>query len=549
MSAEPPAGTRPARGANLVQDLSASIVVFLVALPLCLGVSIASGMPAAAGIITGIIGGLVVGTLAGCPLQVSGPAAGLTVLVFQVVHDPTLGAGMLGVIVLGAGLMQLAAGWFKLGQWFRAVSPAVIEGMLAGIGILLAVSQLHVMFDGDPQSGGLANLAALPQAFESVLFASEGGTSREAARIGIVTILALIFWQYCAPKKLKLVPAPLVAILAASAVYAGWRAWGGWPELRHVPMPDSLGEALRFPDWELLSRCLEGPVLATMATVAFIASAETLLCAAAVDAMHRGPRTKYDRELMAQGVGNMLCGLFGALPMTGVIVRSAANIEAGGKTRLSAIFHGVWMLLLIALVPFLLGYIPRAALAAILVVTGVKLVDWKSLRHLWGTSRSEVLIFSATLMTIVARDLLAGVVVGIVCSLVKLLYKFSYLNARLEEDAINGRTVLHLEGAATFIRLPYLANVLERVPSSAELHVRLEQLSYIDHACLNLLMEWEKQHQSMGGILAIDWDSLHSRFKSRPNRARPAVELDMEEVRRRPEQPERRRRKKRRVAR
>jgi MFS superfamily sulfate permease-like transporter len=523
MSADPPLGRNATRNAQILQDVSASLVVFLVALPLCLGIAIASGVPPAAGLLTGIIGGLVVGTLAGSPLQVSGPAAGLTVLVFQTVHDEHFGLEMLGVIVLGAGLIQLAAGLLRLGQWFRAVSPAVIEGMLAGIGILIVAGQLRVMLDGDPSSSALTNLSALPSAVAGAVFAHDGQTAHQAFRIGLVAILTMLLWPAVAPQKLRLVPAPLVGILVAVAVYSCWRAWGAWPELRRISMPDSLAAAVHHPTWNSLTRCLEPSVLTAMFSVAFIASAETLLCAAAVDRLHGGPRTKYDRELMAQGVGNCLCGLVGGIPMTGVIVRSAANVEAGGRSRLSAILHGGWILLLIVLAPSLLGCIPRAALAAVLVLTGCKLVNLKSLRHLWKTDRGEVLIYTATLFTIVAHDLLAGVVVGMVLSLVKLVTRFSHLGARLEAIDVKGRAVLHLEGAATFLRLPYLASVLERVPAAAELHVPLDNLSYIDHACLTLLMDWEKQHEAVGGRLVIDWDGLHARFRSVKQRSRPAL--------------------------
>ena len=242
-----------------------------------------------------------------------------------------------------------------------------------------------------------------------------------------------------------------------------------------------------------------------------VASAETLLCATAVDKMHNGPRTQYDRELAAQGLGNMICGALGALPMTGVIVRSSANVEAGGKTRLSAFLHGAWLLLFVAALPFLLSMIPTASLAALLVFTGYKLVNTKVLKELRQYGWGEVVIYAATLISIVGFDLLTGVLIGVGLSAVKLLYTFSHLDVRAEDGPRPGVTVMHLRGTATFIRLPKLAAALERVPGGTELHVLFAELQYIDHACLDLLINWEKQHEAAGGRLVIDWDTLATR--------------------------------------
>ena len=223
----------------------------------------------------------------------------------------------------------------------------------------------------------------------------------------------------------------------------------------------------------------------------------------------------YDKELSAQGVGNIACGLVGALPMTGVIVRSSANVASGAKTRYSTILHGFWLLIFVALLPQVLGFIPRAALGALLVHIGIKLLNLKQIPPLWKTSRSEVAIFAATFLVIVCEDLLVGVVVGIMLSAAKLLYRFSHLELQLTEKD----NVCHLEmqGAATFLRLPLLAATLENVPDSAELHVDFKHLSYVDHACLDLLMNWQKQHEGQGGKLVIDWSSLHGRFSEDPD--------------------------------
>ncbi len=387
------------------RDLLASVVVFLVALPLCMGISIASGMPPTAGIITGIVGGLVVGFLAGSPLQVSGPAAGLSVLVLQLVQQH--GPEMLGVIVLFAGLLQFTAGIFKLGQWFRAVSPAVIHGMLAGIGVLILASQFHVMLDNKPIGTGIQNLLGIPGALWAAIEA--GDSHLTAAGVGLLTIVTIALWGSVTPKSWRIVPAPLVgvivAIIAAAAV--------GLDSIKYVDVPDNIWSTTIFPTPERLMRILEPSILIGAISIAFIASAETLLCATAVDQMHSGPRTKYDRELTAQGVGNTICGLLGVLPMTGVIVRSSANVEAGARTRASAILHGVWLLLFASVLPFTLRYIPVSALAAVLVFTGYKLAYPKIVPTLLKFGKGEVFIYFVTIITIVLTNLLEGVLVGL----------------------------------------------------------------------------------------------------------------------------------------
>jgi MFS superfamily sulfate permease-like transporter len=626
------------------QDALASVVVFFVALPLCMGIALASGAPVAAGLITGIIGGLVTGALAGCPLQVSGPAAGLTVIVYEIVQH--LGLERLGLAVLVAGGFQMAAGLLKLGQWFRAVSPAVINGMLAGIGVLIFASQFHVMIDDKPRKSGLENLISLPdavwkatgiphlapeaerefrtQALKSmsvlthdqtklrtlvgdqvpyydhahvtpelraieapelaeladdqaklsarleeldtqlVAVESEVGQSqhldrahdaleaaqdrsaeaeqalrdgravdavetqlavvtaletatarlknhRMAALLGVMTILVIMLWQKFAPQKLRLVPGPLIAVSLAMTIAATMVL----PVL-YVEVPGNLLNEINFPTRTLLTTAPWGEIIQAGLIIALVASAETLLCAAAVDQLSPGMRTNYDRELFSQGVGNTLCGLLGALPMTGVIVRSSANIQAGARTRLSAVLHGVWLVVFVVAFAWLLKLIPTASLAAVLVYTGYKLVNVKAIRKLKQFGWGEVFIYFATLGTIVVEDLLTGVIVGVALAAGKLLYTFSHLKIRVDHDGRQNRYMMHLQGAATFVRLPQLAAALEQIPENTELHVELDRLSYIDHACLDLFTHWANQHEATGGRLVIDWDSLHASFRRAP---------------------------------
>jgi len=638
------------------QDLLASLVVFLVALPLCMGIALASGAPVAAGLVTGIVGGLLVGTFAGSPLQVSGPAAGLTVICGEIIRQNGMSA--FGIAVLFAGIFQLVAGICRLGQWFRAVSPAVIHGMLSGIGVLIVCGQLHVLVDERPRETAMKNIAAIPESLlkgialpawdsaeirtsriellsrfnalggrqrtlrgsidralqrltdseddasvdttkappaklitdalqplvqeqqgiadelkaitrsanESPLI-SNGGTAADelkelltaadtdlaeaslnmssdkaetvsrsqkeaalsldaltaslkshdwAGKIGLLAVLVIFGWQLIAKGRLKLIPAPLLAIVITTLVAQLFQI-----PILYVDVPNDLLSGLTFPSFAVLAESPIRVLLVAGAVLAIVASAETLLCATAVDQMHRGPRTRYDRELSAQGIGNMVCGFLGVLPMTGVIVRSAANVQAGGKTRLSAILHGVWLLLFsVALVP-VLRMIPTAALAGILVYTGFRLIDFKGLIHLWKENRIEAGIFLITMVVIVAEDLLTGVVTGILLSAVKLLARFSQLDVKVIQDATGQRrTTIQLTGAATFIRLPKLAARLEKVDAGADLHIDVSQMDYIDRACMELLQNWSRQHAATGGSLTIDWDSLNARFQT--NRPRPA---------------------------
>jgi MFS superfamily sulfate permease-like transporter len=487
----------------LAHDAPASLIVFLVALPLCMGIAIASGAPPAAGLLTGIVGGLVVGWIAGCPLQVSGPAAGLTVIVWQIIQDHGLVA--LAVATLLAGLIQFTAGLARIGTWFRAVSPAVIQGMLSGIGVLILASQFHVMVDDQPRENGVANLLSIPASVWKGFVPEDGTAHHLATAVGVTTILVLLFWKAVVPGKLKLLPAPVVAVvMAAAATFIG-----SFP-IKLVDVPNNLIDGLGGPEAGSIALLMQGSIWIAALTLALVASAETLLCATAVDQMHSGQRTNYDRELAAQGVGNMICGAIGGLPMTGVIVRSSANVEAGARTRASAILHGAWLLLLVAFLPGLLRTIPQATLAAVLVFTGAKLFNWRAIRDLWKVDMAEGLICVATLSMIVVFDLLTGVVIGIVLAATKLLYTFSRLE--IETAQLDGQVHLRLHGAATFLVLPKLAKSLEQIPPETELHVHLEHLSYLDHACLELFDKWKRQHESAGGTLVLDWQTLTAKF-------------------------------------
>ncbi|MBI4909652.1 MAG: SulP family inorganic anion transporter [Acidobacteria bacterium] len=485
-------------------DLLASVVVFLVALPLCMGIAIASGVPPAAGLITGIVGGLITGALSGCPLQVSGPAAGLAVIVYELVQK--FGLAALGPIVVLAGLFQLGAGLLKAGQLFRAISPSVIHGMLAGIGVLIFSAQFHVMVDDKPRENGIQNLLSIPGAVQKGLWPVDGSSHHLAAFLGLSTILILIAWAKLAPKKLKWVPGALVAVAFAT----GMAKILALP-VRYVDLPDDLLGTIQFPSLTVLQGAFNPDMLLAAATVAFVASAETLLSATAVDQMHDGPRTQYDKELRSQGIGNMIAGLAGGLPMTGVIVRSATNVAAGAQTRLSAMMHGLWLLLLVAAVPFLLRLVPTASLAAVLVYTGYKLVNPENVKRLLRYGGAPVFIYAATLVMIVATDLLTGILVGLACSLLKVVYGLTHMEVRVRNNGVQ-RIDLDIVGAATFIRMPKLLDALESLPRDEEVHVHLHGLIYIDHACMDAISNWERQRSSRGAKVVVEWEELMAKY-------------------------------------
>jgi MFS superfamily sulfate permease-like transporter len=485
-------------------DFLSSLVVFLVALPLCMGIAIASGVPPALGLITGIVGGLLVGTIQGAPLQVSGPAAGLAVIIADLVQ--THGLPALGVFVLLAGALQFVAGLAGGGRWFRAVPPSVVYGMLAGIGVLIFAAQFHVMIDDAPRSGGVANLLAIPEALEKAVAPNTTLSHREAAAIGILTITTVLLWMRFGPKRIKtFLPAPLAGVLVASGVANAL----GLP-IAFVSVPSDLTQSLNVPTAPELDGLTQyiGPAIA----LALVASAETLLSASAVDKMHNGERANYNRELSAQGIGNMVCGALGALPMTGVIVRSGANVQAGAKTRWSAVLHGVWLLLLVGAFSQVLTLIPVSVLAAILVYTGAKLANPAIIKQLSRYGRGEVIIFLVTTAAVVGTDLLTGVLCGLGLAVGKLLLQLSKLEIVVKDDPERNETTIELLGSATFLRLADVAETLDRVDPSRELHLHIEQLDHVDHAILELFKTWADQHRDRGGRVVFDWDLFERRY-------------------------------------
>lgn len=470
---------------HLGQDVTASLVVFLVALPLCVGVAVASGVPAELGLVTGVVGGIVTGLMRGSSLQVSGPAAGMTVLVFEAVKE--FGLPVLGALVLAAGLLQVAMGALRLGRYFRAISVSVVEGMLAGIGLVLIAGQLFPALAAKAPDSGLGKITGLPGAFLDAL-----GHGRALASLAVCagTIAVLLLWKHT-PAKLRTVPGPLAAVGLATVAAFTLDLPVATVEVRGL-----LG-SVQPPPLSAFGELAGVGALGTVAAFTLIASAESLFSAAAVDRLHSGPRTEYDRELVAQGTGNTVCGLLGALPMTAVIVRSAANVQAGARTKASRVLHGVWLLLFAALLPDALAYIPIPALAGILIHSGAKLVPVRALAGLWRENRGEALVLSATAVSIVAVSMFEGVLIGLALAVVKTAWEASHVRLDVVDKGA-GPVDAHLSGNATFLRLPKILDSLESLPQDRPVRLDLSGLHHLDHACRMALENWAERHSAAG---------------------------------------------------
>ncbi|WP_445398511.1 SulP family inorganic anion transporter [Streptomyces sp. LE64] len=462
----------------------ASVVVFLVALPLCIGVAAASGVPVSLGIISGIVGGLVVGFLPGSTFQVSGPAAGLAVLVLEFTTEH--GVGMLGVVVLVSGILQMILGVLKMGRVFQSISLSVVQGMLAGIGLPLILSQTYALVDSKQLGTATKNIAGLPDLAAEVV----GDTHKVAALgLGVMAVVICFVWKKV-PDPLGKVPAPLIAVMLGSAV----AAFPGL-EVKKVEVGNML-EAVDFVGPSDFSHLTSPAVLTMVITFTVIASAESLFSAAAVDRMHTGPRTKYNAELFSQGVGNTLCGFLGALPMTAVIVRSAANLQAGAKTKVSRILHGAWLLGFGLLLPGLLGMIPVTILAGVLLHAGWKLFNPPSFVKMWRTDRGEGLVMFITTGAIVVTDLLEGVIGGLAVAIVLIALRMSHLTLRTTTEGDTTRLVLR--GNATFLRLIRLIRALDSVADKDRVVVDAHAVTHLDLACKAQLEEWAEQRRKSG---------------------------------------------------
>ncbi|MFJ9777989.1 SulP family inorganic anion transporter [Amycolatopsis sp. NPDC101161] len=488
--------------AVLRHDLPASLVVFLVAVPLSLGIALASGAPVAAGLVAAVVGGIVAGALGGSALQVSGPAAGLTVVMAETIQ--TFGWVVTCAITVAAGALQILLGLSRIARAALAISPAIVHGMLAGIGVTIVLGQLHVILGGKAQSSALENIAELP----GQIIAHHDS----AALVGLLTIAILLVWPRL-PKAVQRVPGPLAAIAVATvlSIVTGMT-------LPRVELPGDLLNVHLVP--QLPDGGWGGFALAVV-TIALIASVESLLSAVAVDRLHTGPRTNLDRELVGQGAANMVSGALGGLPVTGVIVRSSTNVAAGATSRASAVLHGVWVLLFVVLLAGLIQSIPLAALAGLLVHVGAKLVNPGHMRTV--LAHGDLPVYLLTLGGVVVFDLLTGVLAGIGLSLVLMLRRTLWSGIHVEHEGDAWRVVV--EGVLTFLSVPRLSKILGGIPAGVP--VRLELVvDYLDHAAFESLHTWQQAHERAGGTVDVD-EVGHPWFgegkAGRPTRSRLAA--------------------------
>jgi MFS superfamily sulfate permease-like transporter len=485
--------------ANLKSDLPAGLVVFLVALPLCLGIALASGAPPLSGIIAGIVGGIVVGLFSKSHLSVSGPAAGLTAIVLTAITD----LGTFNIFLtagLIAGLIQLILGFVKAGSISNYFPTNVIEGMLAGIGVIIILKQIpHALgydadFEGDQsffENDGGNTLSTLFRAFEYLNLGS--------IIITAISLSILLLWDKIPfLKQLKLIPGALVAVVAGILINECFIISGSSlvitaEHLVSLPVPQSLDDfknIILVPDF---TGFMNYKVWIVGATIAIVASIETLLCIEAADRMDAQKRfTDTNVELKAQGVGNILSALLGGLPMTSVVVRTSANNNAGAKSKMAAIFHGVLLLISVLAIPFLLNKIPYATLAAVLLLVGYKLAKPSVIVHFWHKGKYQFIPFIATLLAVVFTDLLKGVALGMIISVIFILRGNMQRAYRFRKDEFEEGNVIRIDLAqeVSFLNKAAIKVTLNAIPENSRVVINANDTVYIAHDVLDLIHDF-----------------------------------------------------------
>ncbi len=486
---------------NLKYDLPASIVVFFVAIPLCLGIALASGAPLFSGLIAGIVGGIVVGILSGSHVGVSGPAAGLAAIVLAAIA--TLGSfeNFLLAVVLG-GVIQLLFGIFRAGIIGYFFPSSVIKGMLTGIGIIIVLKQIPHFFgyDADPE-GDFRFFQVDGETTFSGILSALNHISPGATLIALIGLGILILWERVLSKKGKffqLIQGPLVAVAVSIVYYVvtkGSPVWGIAPEhLVKVPVSGSFSgfiSQFTFPNFGAISN---PDVWIAGFTIALVASLETLLCVEATDKLDPQKRvTPTNRELVAQGVGNMVSGLIGGLPITQVIVRSSANIQSGARTKMSAILHGFWLLISVITIPWLLNMIPLSVLAAILFVIGYKLAKPSLFKTMYQLGWKQFVPFMVTVLGIIFTDLLIGIGMGLFVGIIVVLIK-SYQNSHFlhkeGEDVDDGKIKMTLAEEVTFFNKAAILRELDALPENSYLELDVRKTRYLDYDVIEILEDF-----------------------------------------------------------
>ena len=489
----------------LKNDLPASIVVFFVALPLCLGIALASGAPLFSGLIAGIVGGIVVGFLSGSQIGVSGPAAGLAAIVLTAITALGGWENFLVAVVLG-GAIQILFGVLRLGIIGYYFPSSVIKGMLTGIGIIIILKQIPYFFgiDKNPegdfaflQVDGENTFTELLKTLNALL---SGNFDHGATIIALIAMAILLLWSNVLSNKGKffqLVQGPLVAVVAGIVFYFLTRdsSLALSPEhLVSVPVPDGLSDVkalLAFPNFEVITRT---DVIITGFTIALVASLETLLCVEATDKLDPQKRvTPTNRELLAQGTGNMISGFIGGLPITQVIVRSSANIQSGGRTKASAIIHGFFLLISVLTIPHILNYIPLSVLAAVLFIVGYKLAKPSTFKAMYDGGWMQFVPYMVTVLGIVFTDLLVGIGMGLAVGIFIVLfrsYKNSHFLHKEGEDVDDGKIKMTLAEEVTFFNKGAILKELDKLPNDSYLELDVRKTRYLDNDIIEILEDF-----------------------------------------------------------
>lgn len=493
---------------NLKKDLPSSIVVFLVALPLCLGIALASGAPLFAGLITGIVGGLVVSTVSGSQLSVSGPAAGLTVIVLGAITSLGSYQVFLLAVVL-AGVLQVILGLIKAGTIGNYFPSSVIEGMLAAIGLILILKQLpHALGVDSNFSGDEGFFQQDHENTFSAITAALGHFSLAAVVISGLSIAVLIVWPKF--KKLSIVPAPLLVVVlgvVGTLLFAGTSHALRVDQIVKIPVVSGFSEFLglfTMPDFSALAN---KDVYIVAATIAVVASLETLLSIEAVDKIDPIKRVSpTNRELIAQGVGNVTSGMLGGLPLTAVIVRSSANVNAGGRTKMSAIFHGTWLLLSLLFIPQVINMIPLSCLAAILLMTGYKLTRISLFKHMYHKGWDQFVPFVVTVLAVLFTDLLKGVAIGMLVSVFYLLRTnmrnpFFY---RITNEGDKKHIRIKLAEEVSFLNKAAIQVVLMNIPKETNVIIDGTNSRFIDPDVLETIYNYKHNAYTKGIIVTLE---------------------------------------------
>lgn len=494
--------------ATVPRDLTAGLVVFLVALPLCLGVALASGAPLLSGVLSGIVGGILVGMVSQSQTSVSGPAAGLAAIVMtQIAALGSFPTFLLAVVV--AGLIQIVLGIVRAGFIADFVPSSVIKGLLAAIGVILILKQIpHLLgHDADPQ-GDMAFQQPDDANTFTELVRMFGHVHLGAAAIGLVSVALLEFWGNCKPLKKSVIPAPLVVVLVGLGLSLLFQRLGGvWAiepsNFVQVPVASGLAGFVGFLQLPDFSQWSNPAVYTAGLTIAGVASLETLLNLEAVDKIDPQQRTSPpSRELLAQGIGNLVVGLIGGIPITSVIVRSSVNINAGGRTKLASIVHGLLLLISIVFLPLWLNMIPLSSLAAILLVTGVKLVSPNLVRQMWKEGRYQFVPFALTVVAIVLTDLVIGVLIGLAVSVSFILNSnFRRPIHRVVEKHLGGSVLrIELANQVSFLNRAALVKVFDGVPRDGHVLLDAQNTDYIDPDVLDLIRDFREQTAPARGV-------------------------------------------------